>query len=160
MLGYTGDGVSPLYVDFQACSDSQDNDWGEYTGRLYIPSTNQCVTVTNQSSSNAPYYPAVAACQSTPAAAYYAQHWDYREEENGALRWVRRMDIVLGALSWLILREQLGKTDWEGSTPQGDCGQFGYEADASGVPTLTSSGQVTLGCYEATVAFKLSSATD
>lgn len=58
-----------------------------------------------------------------------------------------------------LMKTQSGMTDEEGTTPQGGCGQFGYEANSAGVPTLTTSGQVILECYNHSTPFQLASAT-
>lgn len=51
---------------------------------------------------------------------------------------------------------QVGKTDEEGTDPQGGCGVLGYKASADGTPVIThTNAQITLECMSSGHAFRI-----
>lgn len=123
---YLGDGKSPLVVQFQSCASlNQDKVPGDTSniGRLFVPSQGKCIAITNQQNAAPPYYTTLATCD---AGAGVAQ----------------RFGMFSGSeLLWI------GKTDEEGTQPQGGCGVLGYKAAADGTPVITHTNQqITLEC--------------
>ncbi|EJD41971.1 hypothetical protein AURDEDRAFT_115233 [Auricularia subglabra TFB-10046 SS5] len=127
-IAYTGDGKSPLVVQFQACKSLRSvnlPDDPELAGRLFVPEKGKCVTVANADKARPPYFTTLAPC-GTGVAQRFAV---FPGQENGVY--------------WL------GKSNFSTGVFQGGCGSgvMGYLCDADGTPTLNHSNkQITLGC--------------
>jgi len=52
------------------------------------------------------------------------------------------------AIQWV------GKTDFEGTNPQGGCGVFGYKSYNKGVPQVAADKAISLGCYQTTTPLR------
>ncbi|EJD41970.1 hypothetical protein AURDEDRAFT_153028 [Auricularia subglabra TFB-10046 SS5] len=123
-IAYEGDGSRPLVVEFQTCESLNvglPTDTA-VSGRLYVPSQNKCVYITNQSKPAAPYYTGLAPCSTT-----YAQRFGLFFDQNNAIFWT-------------------GESDEEGTILQGGCGVLGYACQADGTPLRGTGGQITIEC--------------
>ncbi|KAF8340706.1 uncharacterized protein EI90DRAFT_3117215 [Cantharellus anzutake] len=141
-LAYKGDGKNPLYVQFQKCKslvDTSGTDKIDTFGRLYVPSKNQCVEISNQQSPTGPYYTTLATCPSSRPVPSSDIPYSFR--------WLIRNDPGVGLVDGLYW---YGSTDVEGTTPQGGCGLLGYKSFTQGNPVVAHkyySIQVTCGVY-------------
>lgn len=54
------------------------------SGRVFVPSKNKCIAITNQANAVGPYYTTLADCNTE-----YPQRWVVDLNNNNALRWVR-----------------------------------------------------------------------
>ncbi|PFH47263.1 hypothetical protein AMATHDRAFT_68065 [Amanita thiersii Skay4041] len=101
---------NPLVAEFQICNGGTSNPDNNvaFGGRIYLPTLNKCLNVTNQENAEEPYFAQAAACDTgfLPSA---AQTWNLRFDEDQGIYWS-------------------GKTDEEGTILQGGCGLLGYEA--------------------------------
>ncbi|EJD41973.1 hypothetical protein AURDEDRAFT_115235, partial [Auricularia subglabra TFB-10046 SS5] len=121
---YLGDGKSPLIVQFQHCTSlnlDQPPGSSANIGRLFVPGQGKCITITNQLNAVPPYYTTLATCGTDAH---------------------QRFGVFSGAdLLWV------GKTDEEGTDPQGGCGVLGYKSSVDGTPVITHTNQqITLEC--------------
>lgn len=100
------------------------------TGRLFVPGQGKCIAITNQPNPGPPYYTTLATCGTGAA---------------------QRFGVFSGTdLLWV------GKTDEEGTDPQGGCGVLGYKASADGTPVIThTNAQITLECMSSGHAFRI-----
>lgn len=117
-ISYKGDSKNPLYIQFQACASLQDQGPGkliETSGRVYVPSKGKCIAISNQADATGPYFTTLLPCDTTPPFRFL----------------IRNDSEAKGGMYWR------GKTDEEGTDPQGGCGLLGYEAYAQGNPVVT-----------------------
>jgi len=125
-ISYRGDGVDPLYVEFQACASLADQGPGaeiEEPGRIYVPSQDKCISISNQSRELGPYFTSLADCNTLAP-----ERWLVRTNEQNAIYW-------------------LGATDEEGTVLQGECGLHGYRTRTGGVPYVNHpTAQIALDC--------------
>ncbi|KAH7057452.1 hypothetical protein BKA62DRAFT_738822, partial [Auriculariales sp. MPI-PUGE-AT-0066] len=108
---------------------------GEHEGILYVPAINKCLAVTNQKSTKPPYYVKALTCKNSTDP---AQAWLFRWPE----------DKRYPAIQWV------GKTDVEGTNPQGGCGVFGYKSHDKGVPYVAADKAISLGCAQTTTPLR------
>ena len=55
---------------------------------------------------------------------------------------------------WYPGIQWVGKTDYEGTNPQGGCGIFGYKSYNKGVPQVAADKAISLGCYQTTTPIR------
>jgi len=124
-VAYHGDAKNPLKIEFQECQSlevGEPHDTAK-SGRIFVPSHNKCIAITNQPKPTGPYYTTLATCGTD-----YPQRWDVRTDMNNALYWS-------------------GESDEEGTILQGGCGLLGYKSHDHGVPVNTHSNkQITVEC--------------
>jgi len=124
-VSYTGSTSMPLSVQFQECQSLEvglPHDTSK-SGRIYVPSHDKCIAITNQPNAVGPYYTALATCNTE-----YPQRWVLRTDMNNIIFWS-------------------GDSDEEGTILQGGCGLLGYRSDSNGVPIHTlSNNQITIEC--------------
>ncbi|KAF9458087.1 hypothetical protein BDZ94DRAFT_1201723 [Collybia nuda] len=124
-VAYIGDARNPLHVEFQHCPILEVGLPHETTqsGRVFVPSKNKCIAITNQANVVGPYYTTLANCSTD-----YPQRWVVELNNNNALKWA-------------------GSSDEEGTILQGGCGLLGYKSHNGGEPVNTHSNkQITIEC--------------
>ena len=109
------------------------------TGRLFVPQHGGCIAAPDQTNALPPYHTTLQTCGTTEP-----QRWLYDPLAN-QLFWVRWIPRYHGVTVTRFL--QLGKTDEEGTDPQGGCGVLGYKAATTGAPVVASgTNTITLEC--------------
>ncbi|KIM84460.1 hypothetical protein PILCRDRAFT_818024 [Piloderma croceum F 1598] len=124
-VAYIGDAKNPMKVEFQECQSLEVGEPHDTqkSGRIYVPSKNKCIAITNQQNAVGPYYTSLDTCNTE-----YPQRWVLNTANNNAIYWS-------------------GDSDEEGTILQGGCGLLGYKSHNRGVPVIThSNNQITVEC--------------
>lgn len=154
-VSFTGDNSNPLLVDFQVCvaagSTIPNTGYGsisKFTGRLYVPSTGQCVTVDDGDNLTPPFHPTLGECYTygTPAGPGYSQAFALRED--GDIYYVRTPAPTSGFSGTDVSCFQVGQSINTSGPTEGGCtpGFLGYGSDSTGNPTVDANGHIVVTC--------------